>query len=131
MGLDQNKLQEWYKIQQQIDELKADELRLRKEIFESVFTSPVEGSAKNKFDLGDGWVLQGDYKINRKIDEAVISTLAKSDNAGPLVGKVFEYAPKLKLREWKGLTPEDRVLLADAVTETPGTPGLKIVKPQR
>lgn len=126
-----DKMSEWFDLTQQLETIKARELQLRNELFAESFADPVEGAAHNKRELGDGWILQGDYKINRTIDQAVVSTLAKGDNTAPLIDKLIRYKPELVLKEWKALSDEDKVLVADMVTEKPGTPGLKIVKPKR
>ena len=122
---------DWWAASQALDALKVRELALRNELFKRQFPNPVEGSAENKVPLGEGWILQADHKINRNVDEAVVSALMKGDNTRPLAEKVFRYKPELVLKEFKGLSPEDKKIVADAVTEKPGTPALKIVLPKR
>lgn len=129
--IDQTKLNDWWELTQRLEADKLRETELRKELFGAAFPHPSEGSAKNKFALADGYILQGDYKINRTLDQAVISTLSKGDNTRPLVESVIKYNPALVLPKWKALSAEDRILLADMVTEKPGTPALSIVKPKR
>lgn len=129
--MDMKKIERWYQVSEQLGTLKAEELALRKEIFAEAFPNPIEGTKENKMDLAAGWILQGDHKINRKVDEAVVSTLATGDNTAPLIDRCFNYKPSLILKEFKALGSNDLALLADAVTETPGTPGLKIVLPKR
>ena len=129
--INQNVLNDWYEITQRMAADKLREIELRKQLFGAAFPDPTEGSKDNKFSLADGWVLQGDYKINRTIDAAVVSTLMKGDNTRPIVENVVEYKPSLVLAKWKGLDTEDRALLADMVTEKPGSPTLKIVKPKK
>jgi hypothetical protein len=129
--IDTNKLSRWYTLTQEIEERRSEELTLRKELFGAAFPDPSEGGKDNKMNLADGWILQGDYKINRTVDRAVVDILAKGDNTAPLVDKVFDYKPSLVLKEWRALSAEDRILLADAVTEKPGTPALKVVLPKR
>jgi hypothetical protein len=131
MSLEQQKLDRWFNVSQQLEALKAEELELRKELFAAAFEDPKEGTKENKFSLADGWILQGDYKINRNVDAAVVSTLSTMDNMQALIARVFTYKPSLNLAEWKKLDHDDRVALADAVTEKPGTPALKIVRPKR
>lgn len=122
---------EWWRLAQLLDSLKVKELEFRNELFKRQFPNPVEGSAENKVPLGEGWILQADHKINRNVDEAVVSALMVADNTRALAQKVFRYKPELILKEFKGLSPEDKKLIADAVTEKPGTPALKIVLPKR
>lgn len=129
--IDQAKLNEWWEITQRLEVDKLRETELRKDLFGMAFPDPTEGSVKNKVNLSDGYILQGDYKINRTLDQAVISTLSKGDNTRPLVDTVIKYNPALILPAWKKLSDVDRALLADMVTEKPGTPALSIVKPKR
>jgi len=121
----------WYRVDQQLSAVKVRELELRKALFARSFPAPVEGSAQNKKDLSEGWILQGDYKINRSVDDAVVSALMKGDNTRALAERVFRYKPELNLKEYKGLSPEDKKLIADAVTEKPGTPSLEVKLPKR
>lgn len=122
---------EWWAASQALDTLKVRELALRVELFKRQFPSPVEGSAENKVPLGGGYILQADHKINRNVDEAVVSALMKGDNTRPLAEKVFRYKPELVLKAFRDLSEEEKKIVADAVTEKPGTPALKIVLPKR
>lgn len=122
---------EWWSVSQSLDAIKARELELRKELFARQFPNPVEGSAENKVQLGDGWILQADYKINRTVDDAVVSALMQGDNTRALAQKVFRYKPELNLKDFKALSPEERALISEAVTEKPGTPALSIKLPKR
>lgn len=122
---------EWWAASQALDTLKVRELALRVELFKRQFPSPVEGSAENKVPLGGGYILQADHKINRNVDEAVVSALMKGDNTRPLAEKVFRYKPELVLKAFRDLSDEEKKIVADAVTEKPGTPALKIVLPKR
>lgn len=122
---------DWWAASQALDALKVRELALRVELFKRQFPSPVEGSAENKVPLGGGYILQADHKINRNVDEAVVSALMKGDNTRPLAEKVFRYKPELVLKAFRDLSDEEKKIVADAVTEKPGTPALKIVLPKR
>jgi hypothetical protein len=122
---------EWWAASQALDALKVRELAMRNELFKRQFPNPVEGSAENKVPLGEGWILQADHKINRNVDEAVVSALMKGDNTRPLAEKVFRYKPELVLKAFRDLSDEEKKIVADAVTEKPGTPALKIVLPKR
>ena len=129
--VDQVKLAAWFKVSKVLEDAKVEEIKLRKELFGEAFPDPTEGSKENKLELADGFILQGDYKINRTLDQAVISTLAKGDNTKTRVDKLIDYKPALILKEWKALTDADMILVADMVTEKPGAPSLKIVKPKK
>lgn len=132
-GLSLNQaIQEWWLVDQHMAEVKARELALRKRIFDEAFPAPTEGSANNKMPLSEGWILQGDYKINRTVDEAtVVSFRAMGDNVAAIVDSVIKWKPELKLKEWKALDAETRKLLAEMVIEKPGTPALEVKLPKR
>lgn len=132
-GLSLNQaIQEWWLVDQHLADVKARELELRKRIFGEAFPAPTEGSAQNKLPLADGWILQGDYKINRSVDEAtVVSFRAMGDNVATIVDSVIKWKPELKLKEWKALDAETRKLLAEMVIEKPGTPALEVKLPKR
>lgn len=125
-------LREWYQVNEHLSDVKARELLLRKRLFAEAFPSPTEGAKDNKHALSDGWILQGDYKINRTVDEAALTTLRSSGhNVAALVDSVIRFKPEVKLKEWKALSDDDRRLLADLVIEKPGTPSLEVKFPKR
>lgn len=129
------KVQEWFKVKNLTDKHSAKELQLRKELFEEIFPEPTEGSKENKITLGDGFIIQGDYKINRKIDVAMLDVARTEFNKLEVDAAVFDnvinYKPALKLANFKGLSPKYKVMFGDAIIETPGTPGLKVVAPKK
>lgn len=123
---------EWWRVDQHLADVKARELELRKRIFAEAFPSPTEGSANNKLPLSEGWILQGDYKINRSVDEAVVTSLRNmGPNVAALVDSVIRWKPEIRLKEWKALAQEDKILLSDLVVEKPGTPALEVKLPKR
>lgn len=125
-------IQEWWLVDQHRKEVQARELALRSRIFGEAFPAPTEGSANNKMPLDEGWILQGDYKINRNVDEAMVVALrAMGDNVATIVDSVIKWKPELKLKEWKALDAETRKLLAEMVIEKPGTPALEVKLPKR
>ena len=130
MVKNQKKIERWFELQTQLEAIKQEELELRREIFGEQFPNPVEGS-DNKVDLGGGWILQATQPYTRSVDAAVASTLRADKETRKLVDSVLDYKPSLKTREWKALTDNERVILADLVIEKPGTPSLKITFPKR
>lgn len=124
-----SKLDEWHTISKEMARLSDREKELRKDLA-SYFRDPKEGT--NTALLGFGRQLKMQHRINRKIDEAnldaAISTgVLKSD----IVNDVIVYKPNLSVSGWKALSPENRILFGDIITEEPGTPGLEIVVPKR
>ena len=117
-------------IQTQISELKVEEADLRRELFARVFTNPVEGSG-NKASLPNGFILQGTRKITRTVDQEEATKLRNGDNTKSLAESIFLWKASLDTKAYKTLSSEDRVLVADAVTEKDGMPSLEIKKPKR
>lgn len=103
----------------------AEEMRLRKELAEALFTNPVEGS-NNKIKVGHGKAIQMTYKINRSVDKKVLDELREKPNIAPLIASVIKYKPELKITEFKALTADDVKLLAPAIIEKPGAPDLEL-----
>lgn len=126
----ETKLRVWHETKQQMAALSAKEIDMRKEIFAEAFPEPTEGSSGNKLEIGDGFILQGDYKITRTLDEAAYHALLKTE-AAPVVNGVTELKPKLDLRRYKALLPDARLAIAEMILEKPGTPALSIVQPKK
>jgi len=129
--LNMDKLTEWHGIISKLDVLKSRELELRKELFAAAFPTPTEGSKENKMPLSNGWILQGDHKINRTVDQAVVTTLMSDPETRDIVQPVFPAKYSLSAAKWKTLSDNELKMVADAVVEKPGTPMLKIVLPKR
>lgn len=122
-----NKLNEWNTLRAQITELEAKEIELRKELFATAFPNPEEGSKYNKLDLPNGYMLQGDYKINRRVDEAALDTVRKEMD--PIAfGRTFRFKPELSKSGFKDLTDEQKRIASQAIIAAPGTPSLAIVQ---
>lgn len=130
-GKFQKKLHLFYTWQNMLGELKAAELALRKELASKAFPTPVEGSG-NKLPLTDGWILQMDYPINRKVDEALLLNLKPQLlEHGIPVDDLVRYKPDLATGAYRKLTDEQRAEF-DAVLEIkPGTPALEVKLPKR
>jgi hypothetical protein len=112
---------EWISLNEQIDALKARELVLRAEIFAAAFPTPEEGV--NTLVTPEG-VIKGTHKINRTLDakawEKIAPSIPSDVQASLVTAKLA-----LNLPAWKALTPSQRLYLADAVNEKPGTPSLE------
>lgn len=120
----------WYEKAQQLAALKVEELQLRKDLFAKYFPAPKVGT--NNHSLKDGYVLKGKYGMNYKVNEiALAQMLKKHPDMKEVVKAVIKYEPKVSVKEYKGLTDEQRRLLDNALIITPGTPGLEVVLPKR
>lgn len=121
----------WQALAEQLSKVKAAEMLLRVKIFKGKFVDPKEGT--NKVPLNDGWVLNGERKIDRKVDIAMVNALAIPD--GPFVqaginpALLIDWKPELKLSAYRELTVEQREVFDQALTIKDGSPTLKIVLP--
>ncbi len=124
------KLAAWHEIKAQAAKLNEQEKELRIEIFQLAFPNPEEGSKYNKLDLEDGYMLQGDYKINRRIDEAALGEVQKQMDP-VMFNRAFRFKPELNKSGFKDLTEEQRAIASIAIIATPGTPALDIVQKKK
>ena len=124
---------EWFKVAEELERISGIEKEMRVNLFNKYFaTNPNTEEGTNHIALEFGKLLSADYRINRKIDEAQLdASLALGLIERPLVDELFNYKPALRIGEWKKSPPETRLKFAEIITETPGTPGLKIVTPKR
>lgn len=120
----------WYEMQEQLTKLRASEMLLRKKLFAAFFPTPKEGT--NSFALDQGWVLKGTYKIDRKIDIALLmnfSTSLRENGINP--DALVKYEPSLVTKAYRELTAEQEKLFDQVLVVKPGAPSLEIVLPAK
>lgn len=130
----------WYEMVEQLDKLKLAEVTLRKRIFGDYFPPDKRVEGTNTAPLDDGYALKGTYKIDRKVDEAALTTLAPTfrEQAIPL-DSLIKYKPELSVKEYRKLegdTSEEgkkRLHLFDQclIIKPSETPALEIVLPAK
>ena len=97
------KLMAWNKLKLDIEDLKADEMDLRKLIVRSAFPEAVEGT--NTIELGNGYKLKGVVKYNYKLPdndavEAGLKKLETLGNEGAFIGeRLISWTPNFLLKE--------------------------------
>jgi hypothetical protein len=132
-------IEKWYKLQEQLTELKAAEAMLRRRLADHFFPTPTEGSADNKYALNDGTgaILQMDHKINRKVLEPELDAYkAAMRDPGANVpklplNKLIKYKPELVKAEYNKLTEAEQKAVDTFLDVKPGMPDLKVVIPKR
>lgn len=123
-------LERWYKLQQQLEQIKAEEMELRKKLFAYHFTAPTEGV--NTLPLTGGWVMKGDYKINRGIDVPLLTThMADLTKKKIPIDKLIKYKPELVTAEYRKLDEKQRKEFDKVLDIKVGSPSLSIVMPKR
>lgn len=128
------KLLEWQDTAREARRLVALEMEMRKAIFAHAFPDPKEGV--NNYDLGAGYKLKADHKVNRKILEealpAVIAKLKQEAIDPAILDQYLKIKYDLKVGPYKAL-PADSALkgyLDMAVESKDGAPTLEIVEPK-
>ncbi len=124
---------EWYAAQKQVAEiakpLVAREMLLRRLVLATVFINPKEGT--NKEDLPEGWQVKLGYTIDRKVDKARLTTVNEEMRTlGVNPDKLIRWTPELEVKEYRGLTEEQRKVFDQALQIKPGTPTLELVPPK-
>ncbi len=129
---DQATAKEWFDVAKQLAVLKVKEAELRKQMADAAFPeADRKEGANNKLDIGDGYILQLDHKINRTIDEASVRTLTEDMRQSKVsIDDVFVSKLSLGKSAYNKLSEDQLKLVDQCITEKPGTPGLKIVKPK-
>lgn len=126
----------WFNSLEEAKKAKAiveAEQAMRKEVIKICFPNPKEGT--NHFDLGDGYVLTLNYKIDRKLDDAAFlaqkEVLRTTYQVDP--NSVVTYSPSLSTSGFKSLkTTNDAAyqFMQQFVTEKPGSHSLELKPPK-
>lgn len=126
----QEDLNKWYKLHEELEDIKNQELMLRRKIFGAYFTNPKEGV--NNVPLSEGWILKGEYKINRSVDVASLTTHSAELRVHNIpLDDLIKYKPEVVIAEYRKLNPEERLMFDSVLVIKVGTPGLEIVLPKR
>ena len=127
--MNKEKLAYWYKLSQNLKELKAEELKLRKQIFNECFKE-TEGS--HQLDLEDGYVLKAKLPFTRTVDKGAFDALRKPlSEKGINCDKLVNFKPSLVLTEYRKLSEDESFAFSECLLTKPGTPSLEIVMPKR
>jgi hypothetical protein len=127
----------WFEMKKQLSDLTAAEAMMRRRIFGHYFKTPEEGVNTVPLNDGTGAVIKGTQPINRKVDEGELEALklaikAEGSNLPKLpMSKLIKYVPELALKEYRGLTAEERQTFDRCLVIKPGMPALEITIPKR
>jgi len=120
----------WNKVTKELADLVQREKELRQQFADKYFATASEGT--NKLPVGHGFELQLDMRINRKVNESALDMAIQGKLlTAEEVDAVIKYKPEVSVGAYKKLPKEARDKFGDIITETPGTPGLKLHKPVR
>lgn len=124
-------LSEWKKAEQQAKQWADRELELRNKIFARCFPNPVPGTKENKFKLPLGYTLVGDYRLNYKVDRALLNAAMAEPEIRPIIDEIITFDPRVSGSKFRGLSDNERKMISAMITETPGTPALEIKQYKR
>lgn len=115
---------EWSKLQKQLKQIKALEMKLRKEIAAVVMGEVQSGTEHKIFDNAEATAA---IKLNYSVDKGVL--LAIQDDLSDEERNCIEWSPKLSLTKYKKLKEtkgETLFPLVQAITIKPSTPTLTV-----
>lgn len=119
----------WLTVKNELARVKAKESILRQKIIKTFFTAPKEGT--NNFELGNGYKLKFTHKLQRDIDEALLTNLLPAFAAqGINVDDLIERKPSLKIKPWRELSEEQALVFNQVVTTKPASGTMEFVKPK-
>ena len=127
---DDNKLplaREWHKAKEALEEAKAHELTLRKEVMAAFFDNPdVKGT--QKADLSDKAQLVLSRSASIKVKKDVYENFAAELKQRGLVGddKLVKLTPSVSATAFKYLSDADRIRFADMFEHVLSSPSLKV-----
>lgn len=135
-------LTDWQAASNGLDAIKKREMVLRKEILSFCF-DPKKTKGVEYHDLGNGWKLKADKKINYgwiKLNEKEINRQAvyqalidieKLSPEGKLVAeRLVSWKPDLSLSQYKLLNDNEAAIINKVIVTKPGSPELSIVEPK-
>lgn len=134
-------IQEWYTLEKDLafEKLRLAtkvlrEMELRKQIVAMMWPMGQglpgrEGT--NNSDIGNGWILKGTIKIERKVDEAALPAV-REQLQKMLINPdtLIKNTPELKTKEYRLLTEEQRLVMDTALVIKPGSPTLELIPPK-
>ena len=121
-------INEWYRLQQELQTIKTKEMLLRRKIFDVMF-SVQEGT--EYVDLAHGYRLQAVAKLDRTLDAAHLDVMKDEFRKHKInVDALVKYKPELSIKDYRQLTDEQRNMFDQVLTIKPGAPSLKIVAPK-
>ena len=130
------KLNEWTNVKLEVavkaKPLIEREQVLRKEVTALFFPEPVEGA--NTLELEGGWKLKLTYKIDRKVDEALLDGIKVQLREMQVnTDTLINLKPSLAITAYRTLVelnPEAAKILEHALDIKPGSPTLELLPPK-
>lgn len=116
-----NKYLVWRQMSIKLKALKAEEMKMRKELCIEIFDGQL-GEATKKFEIDEGYTVHAKSGVSHKLDERLVNQMFNEFSEEDK--NALKFKPSLKLREYKKLG--DDSLLHEAVEVKPSAPTLKV-----
>lgn len=116
------KILKWKQMSFELKMLKEDEAKLRRELCAEFLKSKVP-PCKNKFEY-EGMEIEAVQGVSFKLDERVVDQIFP--DLSDAEKNCINFKPALKLREYKALGNDDKLMIDEAITVSPAMPTLKI-----
>lgn len=121
------KLEQWRKLTTDLARIKAEEMKLRKELFGEIFMNS-EREGTHSFDLDGGWKLEAVVLYSRSLDQALAAEVFKKvKKSHPTLIKV-KY--DLSVAEYRKLDDATKAGIDAILTTKPGSPSMELVPPK-
>lgn len=125
--MDYAKLEQWRAATLELELVKANEMRLRKELVAECFPTLLEGT--NSRELQGGWVLKMNQPFTRSLDQAKAPELLKALKKLK-ADSVVKVKYDLSVAAYRTLEGQARALVDEVLTTKPGSPSLELVPPK-
>lgn len=120
----------WYEASVHSAQLINQERQLRQLAFAKAVPEPKPGI--NNIDLGGGWLLKAEHKINYTVANTEEMAAQLATMPDHVAERLVKWNPELSISEWKKLAaemPQSYLAFSAFVTEKPGLPTLKLIEP--
>lgn len=123
---------DWFNACIELAAAKEKEAALRKQVVGDFFPEGLQ-KGTNKFPMDNGFVMKATGVLNYKIDEAAAPAILKTIKEQFKIDAKACIRTKLELAqgEYNKLPDDVKKVFDEALTITPGTPQLEIMKPKR
>lgn len=139
-------LAQWYKLREQLAQVKQAEALLRARIYRHYFKDPKEGTNNFPLEDGTGAVLKAQRVIDRKVDVATFDALRKvqeeqwGENRVPgatpgvpllKLDELVKWKPEVSITDYRKLTDNERRYFEQCLIIKDGSPQLEVTIPKR
>lgn len=128
-NVDIKELIRWKEMADELRILRKAEMELRRTLFAHAFPNPTEGT--NTLPLSRGWVLKGQYGLDRNIDEAALTTMLDDLREQEIPEDIVQRKPLLVKKVYNKLTDVQRQVFDQCLIIKPSSPSMEIVLPAK